>query len=83
LSDFDKRKGCPNQKLNAERCPCEIDCARRGICCECIEFHRKLGEVPACIAGGNAPAEAPKKASEAVPPRGDDFRLTDFASCAG
>ena len=84
----EKRKGCPNKAFNAEHCPCDIaDCARRGICCECIEFHRKLGEAPACIvkmgAEATARAEERRKSSEAVEPRGDDFRIIDFASCAG
>ena len=79
----DQRKGCPNRKLNAERCPCEIrDCPRLGLCCECIEFHRKLNEVPACIAGTGKPARM-GAGEAAAGPRGDDFRLTDFASCAG
>ncbi len=88
VSGKETRKGCPNVALNASRCPCEVgECPRRGICCECIEFHRTLGEVPACIAGGTAPvrrevlAEAPSGGPAG--PRGDDFRLTDFASCGG
>jgi hypothetical protein len=82
------RKGCPNRKLNAEKCPCDVaDCPRRGICCECIEFHRLLGEAPACIVQlgekAAAKANAALETSEAVEPRADDFRIIDFASCAG
>jgi hypothetical protein len=76
------REGCPNQAFNAENCPCDVaDCARRGICCECVEFHKLVGEAPACIA--QLGAETKAKASESAEPRGDDFRIIDFASCAG
>jgi len=34
---------------NLKNCPCKVNCIRKGICCECIEFHRKLNQVPACI----------------------------------
>ena len=75
-------KGCPNKAFNAENCPCDVaDCVRRGTCCECIEFHNKVREAPACIA--QLGVEAKAKASEAAGPRGDDFRIIDFASCAG
>lgn len=75
-----KKKGCPNRALIAETCPCDVgDCPRRGMCCECIEFHRKLGDAPACMVREGAVG----KPAEPAAPRGDDFRLTDFASCAG
>jgi len=81
-----KRKGCPNLKLNAENCPCEEkDCPRLGTCCECIEFHLKMGELTACSLKMLEEKEktSAAKAAESGGPRGDDFRLTDYASCAG
>jgi hypothetical protein len=34
---------------NKARCNCTYEpCSRKGICCECIEYHRKSGELPAC-----------------------------------
>ena len=34
---------------NLKACTCTYDpCSRKGICCECIAFHRKSGELPAC-----------------------------------
>jgi len=39
---------CQKQK-NLESCPCTYpDCPRKGICCECIAYHRERGELPAC-----------------------------------
>lgn len=35
---------------NRAKCPCTYDpCARKGKCCECIEYHHRLGELPACL----------------------------------
>jgi hypothetical protein len=34
---------------NKARCNCTYEpCSRKGICCECIEYHRKSSELPAC-----------------------------------
>jgi len=41
---------CLNQKRNTARCTCTYSpCSRHGICCECVEYHRGLGELPACL----------------------------------
>ncbi len=42
----------PECKLeqNQQICNCTYEpCARKGICCECIQYHRRLGELPACL----------------------------------
>jgi len=44
------------QKENLKSCPCTYlpagrqgpDCPRKGICCECLKYHRKNNELPAC-----------------------------------
>lgn len=34
---------------NLEKCNCTYPgCPRKGKCCECIAYHRKNGELPAC-----------------------------------
>ncbi len=33
---------------NARGCNCTYPCGRKGICCECVAYHRKRGELPAC-----------------------------------
>ncbi|WP_214079459.1 DUF6485 family protein [Mesotoga sp.] len=35
--------------INLEKCNCTYSgCPRKGKCCECIAYHRKNGELPAC-----------------------------------
>ena len=42
-------KTCPNQKQNLANCNCSYDpCEKKGICCECLIYHRKKDELPAC-----------------------------------
>lgn len=34
---------------NMQMCNCTYEpCSRKGICCECIAYHRRSGELPAC-----------------------------------
>ena len=43
-------KNCQNQKQNLANCNCSYaSCLRKGICCECVLYHRKNGEIPACF----------------------------------
>jgi hypothetical protein len=37
-----------NKTKNLKRCNCTFTCSRKGMCCDCLEYHRKLGELPAC-----------------------------------
>jgi len=36
-------------KKNAASCNCSYPCNRKGICCECLSYHRSRREVPACF----------------------------------
>jgi hypothetical protein len=37
------------KETNLKRCNCTYEpCARKGICCECIYYHKNMGELPAC-----------------------------------
>ena len=43
-------KECANRKQNLANCNCSyVSCSRKGICCECILYHRKNGQIPACF----------------------------------
>lgn len=34
---------------NLKSCNCTYEpCPRKGICCECLAYHRDSGELPAC-----------------------------------
>ncbi len=37
------------QEKNLSSCNCSYEsCSRQGICCACLVYHRRLGELPAC-----------------------------------
>lgn len=37
-------------KNNKAGCNCSYEpCERKGVCCECVVYHRKSGELPACF----------------------------------
>jgi len=39
-----------NKERNMELCSCSYpSCARKGICCECVKYHRENGEIPGCF----------------------------------
>ncbi len=41
---------CPNREKNLKRCNCSYEpCDKKGICCECLRYHLKRGELPACF----------------------------------
>ncbi|MDD5747040.1 MAG: DUF6485 family protein [Candidatus Omnitrophica bacterium] len=41
---------CTNIKKNREACNCTYSgCSRKGKCCECLQYHRQSGELPACF----------------------------------
>ncbi|MEI8344659.1 MAG: DUF6485 family protein [Candidatus Omnitrophota bacterium] len=34
---------------NQKRCNCSYEpCPRKGMCCECLHYHRAQGQLPAC-----------------------------------
>jgi hypothetical protein len=39
---------CPNKKRNMSYCNCTYSCTRHGLCCECLHYHRQMGELPGC-----------------------------------
>ncbi len=41
---------CANRVQNMKNCNCSYEpCSRKGVCCECLAYHRRLGELPACL----------------------------------
>lgn len=35
---------------NLEWCSCTFNaCGKRGICCECVKYHREKDEIPGCF----------------------------------
>ncbi|MCG9969125.1 DUF6485 family protein [Pelotomaculum terephthalicicum JT] len=38
------------QEKNKEYCSCTYQtCSRKGLCCECISYHREHGGAPGCL----------------------------------
>ena len=36
--------------VNLKRCNCTYEpCDRKGVCCECIQYHWGMGQLPACL----------------------------------
>jgi hypothetical protein len=41
---------CPNHEQNLAECNCTYEpCSKKGKCCECVAYHRRSGELPACF----------------------------------
>ena len=42
-------KDCKHQEQNAkDYCNCSYSCEKKGLCCECVAYHKNRGELPAC-----------------------------------
>ncbi|MBF0619732.1 MAG: hypothetical protein HQL19_06140 [Candidatus Omnitrophica bacterium] len=40
---------CMKEK-NMARCTCTYEgCSRKGLCCECVQYHRAKGGLPGCF----------------------------------
>ena len=36
-------------EANKASCNCSYPCDKKGICCECLSYHKRRGELPACL----------------------------------
>ena len=36
------------KERNLQKCNCSYPCPTKGVCCDCISYHRERGELPAC-----------------------------------
>lgn len=36
------------KESNIKYCNCTYPCSKTGTCCDCLHYHRRLGELPAC-----------------------------------
>ena len=34
---------------NKMKCNCTYPCSKKGMCCECLWYHKSRGELPACF----------------------------------
>lgn len=41
---------CDSLQKNLSACNCTYEpCSRKGKCCECVQYHRRSNELPACF----------------------------------
>ena len=41
---------CERKDQNMANCNCTYSpCENKGLCCQCIAYHKKSGELPACL----------------------------------
>ena len=40
---------CPNKEKNLKDCTCTYPCGKKGLCCECVAYHRAAGQIPGCF----------------------------------
>jgi hypothetical protein len=39
-----------NVESTRKQCNCSYEpCSRKGVCCECLEYHWSMNELPACL----------------------------------
>ena len=36
------------KEANSKFCNCTYPCSKHGVCCDCLAYHRRSGELPAC-----------------------------------
>lgn len=42
------------KERNMKKCNCSYEpCPRKGICCDCLHYHRENGQLPACFFPNN------------------------------
>ena len=42
------------KEQNKVMCTCTAACGKKGLCCECVEYHRSSGQIPGCFFPKNA-----------------------------
>lgn len=48
---------CVNLEKNRKQCTCTYEpCDRKGRCCECVLYHRRMNEIPGCFFSAEAEA---------------------------
>ena len=60
----------PCEHNKAMKCNCTYSCSRHGKCCECLSYHQRNGEFPACFFSKEAEASYDRSLSRLLKDRG-------------
>jgi len=52
------------------KCPCTYSCGKHGKCCECVAYHLRSGEFPACFFSEKAEVSYDRSFSKLMKDRG-------------
>ena len=58
------------QQNTSMKCNCTYSCSRHGKCCECLAYHTRNGEFPACFFSKEAEASYDRSLSRLIKDRG-------------
>lgn len=58
---------------NKRECLCTYPCSRHGKCCECVAYHSRYGEFPACFFSEKAEATYDRSLEKLCSDRGGKF----------
>ena len=50
------------RETNKEFCTCSFSCNKKGVCCDCLKYHRRMGELPGCY----FPADVEKSGDRSI-----------------
>jgi hypothetical protein len=39
---------CQKEQNKKQYCNCTYSCGKKGACCDCLHYHRQMGQLPAC-----------------------------------
>jgi hypothetical protein len=59
----------PCETNKSMKCPCTYSCGKHGKCCECVAYHQRDGEFPACFFSREAEASYDRSLSRLVKDR--------------
>jgi len=59
---------CENNK--SMKCSYTYSCSKHGKCCECVAYHQRSGEFPACFFSKEAEASYDRSLSKLISDRG-------------
>lgn len=66
-----------NREKNLKYCNCTYPCEKKGLCCECVRYHRQRGELPGCYFSEEAEASYDRSLKKFLEDKGIQDEKTD------